>query len=140
MTKKILPKNKGGRPLKFESVEKLEEAISGYLEVCESKREITNKAGLCSYLKINRDTYCEWKKKDHKFSDAIKDFERVTENAWVQRLNGNAPTGAIFYLKNAFREDYQDRKETDITSGGEKILVIPHQLIEKNDNSNESSK
>jgi hypothetical protein len=34
----------------------------------------------------------------------------------VQRLAGTTPTGAIFYLMNAFRDDYQEK--SDITSGG----------------------
>jgi len=33
----------------------------------------------------------------------------------VQRLGGTTPTGAIFYLKNAFKDDYKDRHETDTT-------------------------
>jgi hypothetical protein len=81
-----------------------------------------NKAGLCIWLNIHKDTYNEYKKKPT-FSDALKGAEMWIENAWVQRLAGNAPTGAIFYLKNAFKEDYKDRSETDITSGGEKLNI-----------------
>jgi len=39
-------------------------------------------------------------------------------------LAGTTPTGAIFYLKNAFSADYRDRTETDLTSKGEKITGI----------------
>lgn len=117
-------KNKGGRPPKFETVEALNDAISIYLENCAEKKEIPNKAGLRTHLKIVKDTYCDWKKKDHRFSDSIKSFENITENAWVQRLNGNAPTGAIFYLKNAFKEDYRDRYENDLTSQGQRLSLV----------------
>ena len=67
-----------------------------------------NKAGLCVYLGICKETYNDYKKK---FSDSIKGFESITENAWVQRLGGSSPTGAIFYLKNAF--DYRDKQEIE---------------------------
>lgn len=80
------------------------------------------KAGLCIWLGIHRDTYNEYKKKPG-FSDVLKGAELWIERAWVQRLAGNAPTGAIFYLKNAFREEYRDRQETDITTGGDKLQI-----------------
>ena len=87
-----------------------------------------NKAGLCIWLNISRDTYNEYKKS--KFPDAIKVAEAYIENSWVQRLASTAPTGAIFYLKNAFSADYRERVETDVTSGGERVqgfqLIAPH--------------
>jgi hypothetical protein len=66
-----------------------------------------------THLRISRDTYSEYRKK---FPDTIKAANDWIENAWVQRLSTTAPTGAIFYLKNAFKEDYRDRTETDVTS------------------------
>jgi hypothetical protein len=77
-----------------------------------------NKAGLCVFLNISRSTYNEYKKK---YPDALKGIEDYIENAWVQRLAGTTPTGAIFYLKNAFSNDYRDRTETDLTTKGEKV-------------------
>ena len=72
-------------------------------------------------LDISRPVYADYKKK---FPDTIKRAENIIENAWVQRLSGNAATGAIFYLKNAFHLYYRDRRETDITSGGEPLKGI----------------
>lgn len=113
-------KNKGGRPPKFASQADIAAQILLYTMDCGENRQMPNKAGLCIWLHISRDTYNEYKKK---FPDAIKGAEAWIENAWVQRLAGNAPTGAIFYLKNAFKDEYKDRHETDITSGGEKLDV-----------------
>lgn len=106
-------KNKGGRPPKYSSTDALEIKIAEYLLLCEKTKQMPNKAGLCMHLGIVKDTYCEWKKNVAKFSDSIKAFENITENSWVQRLGGNSPTGAIFYLKNAFKEDYRERQEIE---------------------------
>jgi len=112
------------RPLKYKSADELATAIAAYFKHCEENRWMPNKAGLCYELKLSREAYNEYKKR---FDDAIKgvqpilDAEKFIENAWVQRLAGTTPTGAIFYLKNAFSADYRDRIETDVTSKGEKV-------------------
>lgn len=121
-TETLGEKHKGGRPPKYATLEELAEQIKLYLESCEKTRTLPNKAGLCVYLQITRETYNQYKDKPE-FSDALKQTERYIENAWVQRLGGANATGAIFYLKNAFKEDYKDRHETDITSKGEQVLT-----------------
>ena len=108
-----------GRPPKYSSEEDLRTEITAYFAQCDKKHEMPNKAGLCLFLGISRDTYNEYKKT--RFPDAIKASEATIEDAWVQRLAGTTPTGAIFYLKNAFSDDYRDRHETDVTSKGEKV-------------------
>jgi len=118
-----MAKNKGGRPPKFDAAADVVELITGYFEKCEVSRAMPNKAGLCIWLGISRDTYNEYKKKPG-FADAIKACELMIENAWVQRLGGNSPTGAIFYLKNAFSADYRDKQETDVTSGGAPLKIM----------------
>jgi len=106
-----------------------------YFENCEKSYTMPNKAGLCVWTHISRDTYCEYRKK---YPDTIKAIDDYIENAWVQRLATTSPTGAIFYLKNAFKEDYRDRIEQDVTSGGEKVqgfqLIPPHDSPNKTDN------
>lgn len=102
-----------GRPTKIASLEELAEKVSAYFDKCEELKEMPNKAGLCNFLDIDKSTYCEYKKDGHKFAYPIKRFEKITENAWVQRLGGNSPTGAIFYLKNAFWEDYKERQQVE---------------------------
>ncbi|HEX9804234.1 MAG TPA: terminase small subunit [Candidatus Dojkabacteria bacterium] len=110
-----------GRPIKY-TIEELQTLIDSYFVDCEKDKKIPNKAGMRIKLDIVRDTFNEWRHNQEKgFSDAIKKAEQRIEEAWVQRLNYNAATGAIFYLKNAFKDDYKDRTETDITSGGEPI-------------------
>jgi len=98
-------KNKSGKPPKFKSEKELNDTIIAYFKDCEEKKTIANKAGLCLFLKISRDTYSEYRKK---YPDTIKGADFAIENVWVQRLAGSSPTGAIFYLKNAFKEEYKD--------------------------------
>lgn len=109
-------------------------AIKAYIDNCTEHHEMPNKAGLCIWLNIHKDTYNEYKKKPV-FSDALKGAEMWIENAWVQRLSTNAPTGAIFYLKNAFHADYKDRYENDLTSGGKPLLIRGERVAEKEDGS-----
>lgn len=120
MAKESTQKNKGGRPPKFATLEDLGRELKKYFDSCIESRTMPTKAGLCLFLHISRDTYNEYKKKKE-FSDALKGTELYLEDAWIQRLAGNSPTGAIFYLKNAFKEEYKDRHETDVTSGGKPI-------------------
>lgn len=108
------------RPPKYATEEALKNKVLEYFIQCEEKKEIPNKAGLRLKLDIDKSTYSDYKKK---FPNPIKRAEEVIENAWVQRLKENASTGAIFYLKNAFQEDYKDRHETDVTSGGKPLQI-----------------
>lgn len=125
-------KNKGGRPPAFTTEAELSLTIEKYLHECKESdpQKIPNKAGFCVYAHIHRDTYNEYKKKEQ-FSDTLKRLESIIEEAWIQRLSGNSPTGAIFYLKNAFKEDYKDKQETDITTKGDKIVIMPAEIINK---------
>jgi hypothetical protein len=111
-----------GRPPKYESAEVLIAKAQEYFVLCGKSRDLPEKAGLCLALGISRETYSQYKK--DRFPDAIKAFELYIESSWVRRLGAQAATGAIFYLKNAFKEDYRDRTETDLTSKGEKITGI----------------
>lgn len=114
----------GGNPPKYATEEDLLLAgLSYFAEIKQDKKRIATKAGLCLALNISRDTYSEYRKK---YPDTIRAFDMRMENAWTERLAGNGATGAIFYLKNAFRDHYKDRIETDITSKGEQIhIYIP---------------
>ena len=118
------------RPPKY-TTEALREAVNDYL-YSEDRTGVLTKSGLLLHLDITRQTYSRWKEDEHKFSDTLKKAELVIEEAWVQALRGNNVAGTIFYLKNAFKEDYKDRHETDLTSKGERIMyATPEELSHK---------
>ena len=114
-------KNKGGRPPKYSTAKALIDAGKVFFDLCDKTRQLPEKAGLCLHLGISRDTYSEYRKT---FPDAIKAFDLYIESCWVRRLSGQAATGAIFYLKNAFRDDYKDRHEHTGEDGGPMVVKI----------------
>lgn len=131
---------RSGAPGKYESAEALDIAIDAYDLHCKTELNkkgkrvqrivplMPNKAGLCLFLNISRETYSQYRKR---FPDAIKSADHWIEESWVQRLRSNAPTGAIFYLKNAFKETYKDRHQTDLTTKGEKIEPFNESQLER---------
>jgi hypothetical protein len=62
-------------------------------------------------LDISRPTYNEYRKK---YPNTIRRADAGIETAWVQKLAGQSSTGSIFYLKNAFKETYQDKHEQNV--------------------------
>jgi DNA-binding XRE family transcriptional regulator len=76
---------------------------------------------------VARSTIQQWEIDHPEFSVAVK-IAKAKCAAWWERVNrhnaqtnqGNA-TSCIFGLKNMGADDWRDRKETDITTGGEKL-------------------
>lgn len=123
MVKKGKQGEGGGRPPKYSTESSLKDKIFGYFELADSRKKIYSKAGLLGFLNISRPTWMEYKKK---FPNTTRIAEYTIEEVWIDRLTSPGATGAIFYLKNAFKEDYKDRNETDVTTGGEKIISITY--------------
>lgn len=111
----------GGKPPLFKNEEEFEKAVIDYLSYCVEKRVMPNVAGFCAKSWMGRENYYVYAKKYPHTKNA---FEAVLEDVWVDRLKNAGATGAIFYLKNKFREFYKDRTETDITSGGKVIPIL----------------
>lgn len=110
-----------GRPPKYKDEAEIEKKCKEYFEECIEKKVIPSKAGLRVKLDLIRERYRDYK---IRYPHAIKKAENLIEKAWVERLSGVAATGAIFYLKNAFKEDYRDRYNTDLTSGGKTLQGV----------------
>ncbi len=131
--------NKGGRPLKFGTVEELQEAIDNYFEKCDvgvltevydrknqEFRSYLQKTpysitGLALALHTSRRVLCEYGLKDE-YSNAIMRAKLFCEN-WVeiQALRGNLPSGIVcFMLKN-----YEWKDKCEIVSAiTERRLII----------------
>lgn len=132
-------KNKGGRPLKFKTVEKLQIKIDGYFDYCDNKTknihseklgdmivpdpEPYTMAGLAYELGIDRRTLLDYSKRD-RFLPAIKKARNKVEADIEKRMNGKDTftPGLIFNLKNNF--GYADKQEVDHTTAGEKMPGI----------------
>jgi len=117
---------KKGRPLKFQSVEELQNAIDVYFEV--TPKEEWTITGLALALDTCRQTLLNYETKDN-FLDTIKKAKLRVENGYEIDLKKHGRSGTIFALKNF---DWKDQTQTDITSDG-KPLILPAELINKND-------
>lgn len=119
----IIEPNLGGRPLKFGSVEELQNKIDAYFQEMQESLYINADGipvyepltitGLALALDTTRKTLMEYEEKDE-FSNTIKKAKTRIENFAEKRLFGSAPTGAIFALKNYGWKDTQDVTQTNI--------------------------
>lgn len=129
------PKKKMGRPRAYQDAKELESKISDYLSSCldnKGKYKVPpTKYGLSRFLGLGFSTILEYEKSsDKEISQAIKEAKFAIEDAWVRKLWEPYPTGAIFYLKNAYKDRWRDRY--DHTSDGKELM--PAQIIVYSDN------
>ncbi|MFS4438605.1 terminase small subunit [Paracoccaceae bacterium GXU_MW_L88] len=120
----------GGRPLKFESVEALEEMIESYFVDCDQSKKPYTVSGLAVWLDTSRQTLINYEDKEEYF-DTIKRAKArceawVEENALMSKTNA---TFSIFNLKNNF--GWKDKTEQDVTSNGESIVLMPQEVIDR---------
>ncbi len=123
-----MAKGAGGRPLKFKTVQELQEKIDAYFDSCWEEENGVKKqtrpytiTGLANAIGIDRKTLLEYQERDE-FSNTVKEAKRkVAQYVEEYLFMGKNQTGAIFNLKNNF--DWKDKTETDITSGGETLNI-----------------
>lgn len=127
-----------GRPLKFQSVEQLQNAIDLYFLNC-TDPEDENKyirpltiTGLANALDTSRETLLEYEERPE-FVDTIKRAKgKIHQYVEEYLFNGKNQTSAIFNLKNNY--GWKDKTEQDVTSGGEKLTFgIAEAIAKKND-------
>ncbi len=110
----------GGRPLKFKSVEDLEEMIAGYFTYCDQEKKPYTITGLALWLDTSRETLLNYEERPE-FFDTIKRAKVKCEN-WVEEnalMNKVNATTAIFNLKNNY--GWKDKTEQEVSGTG---LVI----------------
>ena len=98
-----------GRPLKFETVEEMENQIKAYFDKCNETEEPLTITGLALALNSDRQTILNYEKKDE-FFGTIRRAKLIIENAYEKRLIANGRAGEIFALKNF---GWKDRQEID---------------------------
>lgn len=96
-----------GRPLKFKSVEELQEKIDAYFASCDEENEPITITGLALALDTTRDILCDYENRDE-FSDTIKKAKLRVENAYEKRLVRRGNGGDVFALKNFGWKDTKD--------------------------------
>lgn len=89
----------GGRPLKFVSPKKMQNAIDEYFDECIKNSEPLTVTGLALALNTTRETLMDYQNKDE-FSDTVKKAKLRIENAYEKRLISRGAAGDIFALKN----------------------------------------
>lgn len=101
-----------GRPLKYESAEKMQEDINNYFTECDEQGRPYTVSGLAYALGTNRQTLINYEEKDA-FIDTIK-----TAKAKIERFNEEmlyskevSTTGVIFNLKNNY--NWKDKQEIE---------------------------
>jgi hypothetical protein len=104
-----------GRPLKFKTVEEMQEKIDAYFAVTPI-RQLTI-TGLALALDTDRVTLIDYEKRDE-YSNAVKTAKTRIENAYELTLRERGSSGDIFGLKNF---GWTDKTETDYTSNGKEI-------------------
>jgi len=115
-------RNKGGRPLKYGTVEELERAIDEYFCECDMLKEPYTITGLALALDVDRRTLTNYSNKEE-FFPTIKKAKLKVENYLEKRLiKDTSTTGIIFNLKNNF--EWKDKQEIDhnITTKLEDVL------------------
>lgn len=119
-----------GRPLKFNSLEELQEKINSYFSSV--KMEEWTITGLALSLDTSRETLMNYEDKEEYF-DTIKKAKEMVHNAYEIDLRRKGRSGDIFALKNF---GWTDKTEQDITSGGEPLKS--NTIIVKRMDSNEA--
>jgi hypothetical protein len=121
-----------GRPLKFKTPKELEDKINQYFIECEARGEKPFITELAYYLDTSRETLREYKERPD-YVDSIKKALTRCEMALEKNLiEGKVnPTGSIFNLKNNY--GWRDKNETDLTTNGQSILLMPSELIKKHE-------
>lgn len=136
----MVGKNKGGRPLKFKSVEELENRIKEYFKECDRWRPVQvvfkwevntvmkqipyTITGLASFLWTNRQTLINYEEKEMYF-DTVKRAKEKVERDMEERamMWENNATMSIFSLKNNF--DWKDKSEVDETIKWDFTVKLP---------------
>lgn len=92
-----------GRPPKYKTPEEMQAVIDEYFQRCDAEEEPYTITGLALALDLSRTSLIDYaNNKSDGFSYTVKRAKLKVESFLERRLFENAPTGAIFNLKNNF--------------------------------------
>lgn len=130
MTDLVRPKNLGGRPLIYNSVEELKKDIDAYFVDCDAKKLPYTMSGLALTLGVDRKTILNYSDKEGFFHTIKNARHRVEQYAEQQLFIGKNQTGTIFNLKNNF--GWKDEQQLSVQSNNT-ITHVMQNLNEKSD-------
>lgn len=110
--------NKGGKPLKFKTVEELQAKIDKYFTDCEETGEPLTVTGLALALDTSRNVLMDYQGKNG-YSNAVIRAKMRIENAYEKRLINRGNGGDIFALKQF---GWRDRQEQAVEVSGNMSL------------------
>jgi hypothetical protein len=111
-----------GRPLKWETVEELEQQINKYFE--ETPEQRWTITGLALALDTSRETLINYSDRPEYF-DTINKAKLMVENAYEIDLREKGHAGNIFALKNF---GWKDKTEVDATINQGKLTSLLDQF------------
>jgi hypothetical protein len=118
-------KNKGGRP-------RLEKTLTPewYNIMIDAGRNGKHITDFLITLGISWEGHYALLKRDKKYSEAFKEYTKLCEQWWYERAHEAIATGQsnkfnqrlwTIIMKNKFKANWQDEKQIDITTQGDKI-------------------
>jgi hypothetical protein len=118
-------KNKGGRP-------RLEKTLTPewYNIMIDAGRNGKHITDFLITLGISWEGHYALLKRDKKYSEAFKEYSKLCEQWWYERAHEAIATGQsnkfnqrlwTIIMKNKFKANWQDEKQIDITTQGDKI-------------------
>jgi len=96
----------------------------------ESGREGKHITDFLIKLGISWETHYELLKRNKKYSETFKVYNKFCEDWWVNKAYESVATGQsnkfnqrlfMMIMKNKFKENWRDEKQLDVTTQGEKI-------------------
>lgn len=102
-----------GRPLKFNSVDELEQKIKDYYQDCIDRSKPLTIAGLACYLDVDRHTIYNYENKSDEFFHTIKKAREYILADLEERLMTESKIGQIFIAK---QYGYRDKTEVEATN------------------------
>jgi hypothetical protein len=112
--------NKGGRPLKYKTVNELQVLIDAYFARQKDEGRPLTVTGLAMALDMDRSQLIEYGDRSE-FSNAIKEAKRIVQEFSEETLyTARNPVGAIFNLKNNWgwkdKQEIQQNITVDVSS------------------------
>ena len=118
-----------GRPMIYDTVDKLQDAITEYFKTKEEQEKMPTKTGLAYELGFeSRQSIYDYANRGDEFSYTIKRALLYMESIVEERLYGPNSTGAIFWLKNV---GWKDKQEVESTIKDYTVLDKVLQQIEE---------